>query len=294
MISLFKNNNPVALLALLLVAALPFLSPEMHAPTRESLLSMAVLFTEALLINKIIADYKLLERPGLVPALSFLLLHALLPKTITGLNLAVNLLVILVLRVLISVYKKEKPNNSLLLAGLLIGAATLMHTQFVVFYIWLCAGVLIMRPASIREWILTTAGFIIPFYFMASWLYLTDQFAWGRLFVQPNLRLTVPAINAWDFSRVLAFTLLPLLGVVLGNKSISKMMILNRKAHILLLIHFSIAALVCIGELEAFPDNLHTMLLSASVMLSTLFLSFKRDLIPNLVFWSMIAAALIR
>ncbi len=320
MISLFKNNNPLALLALACIAAFPFVVHSGTATvnstddatllktffnglldrfgathsTLNTIASTCVLYAEALLVNKIISDHKLLERPGFVPALSFLLLHALAPVKITGVVLLSTLFMIGVLRILISIYKSDHPNNSLLTAGFATGTMALLNTPFSFFYVWLCAGILIMRPTSLKEWLLATAGFVMPFYFMGSGLYLTDQFSVSKLYTAPDLKFIFPELQQWDTVKMLMFTTLPLLGMVIGNNIISKMMILNRKSHIILLIHFLAAALVCLGELEDLPATLHMLLLSGSVMLSSLFLSFKRELIPNLLFWTLLAVSLLR
>jgi hypothetical protein len=138
-------------------------------------LNIGLLLTESLFLNKIVSDHRLMEKPGFVPAMTFLLLSALLPFRITTFFILISGLLIGLLKILIIIYKQEQPNNNLIAAGFITGILAAMNTVYWTTYLWLIIALFIMRPSSIKEWLICTMGFVLPFYFVLSWQYLTDQ-----------------------------------------------------------------------------------------------------------------------
>ena len=137
MIGIFKNNNPLALLMLALLAYLPAINAEATVnaavpPGSTAILKAlseylsfldgskgmlgktiytSLLLTEALLLNKIISDHKLMERAGFIPAMSFLLLNTLLPLHTSPVFLVLNGIILLVLKWMIVMYKQNNASN---------------------------------------------------------------------------------------------------------------------------------------------------------------------------------------
>jgi len=155
-IGIFKNNNPLALLLLALLAFLPGITGDtmVNATVPAGATAIfkelfaylsfldgskgmlgktiytSVLLTEALLLNKIISDHKLMERAGFIPAMSFLLLNTLLPLHTSPVFLVLNGIILLVLKWMIVMYKQNNASNQLLLTGFVVGCLVLMNTTF--------------------------------------------------------------------------------------------------------------------------------------------------------------------
>lgn len=231
MIGIFKNNNPIALLLLVLLASLPGITGNWGVTTLapagatvlfkelSSFLSFlepsksmmgkiiftAILLVEALLLNKIITDHKLADRAGLLPAMSFLVLNALLPLPISPVSLVFSGMMLLVFKLLILMYKENNANNKLLLTGFLVGCMALMNTSFLVLYCWSTICIMIMRPASMREWLLSTIGFILPLYFLSSGLYLLDRLKPSTIFPDYTLVFEIPILSPLEWVKASLF-----------------------------------------------------------------------------------------
>jgi len=70
------------------------------------LISIAATVAEGLFLNKLVADNKLVERPGFIPAMTFVLANALVPYEQQSYMLLINGFLLLSLQNLISIYKK--------------------------------------------------------------------------------------------------------------------------------------------------------------------------------------------
>lgn len=321
MISLLKNNTPFALLILIFLAAiaqflrvgtadsldvligptsmqgiitsiLDFLGS--NNSTISKLWSTLFLLTGALLLNRIITNQKITDRLGMIPAASFLLLNLLLPVKISGILLLVNGFFIIVIEKLIVIYKNPKPNNTLIIIGFFSGFVASFGTPFLLLLPWLTISIMIMRPASLREWMLVTIGFILPFYFIGSGLYLTDQLKVYSLISPYQIKISLPVISQIQWIKISFFLLLPWIGIFSGRKLFNKMMIQNRKTYLILLILYLTMMLICMLNLHKILQVLPLLLVPASVMLFPVFSSSKKQFIPNLIFWTIIIVSFMR
>ena len=320
MIGIFKNNNPLALLLLVLLAFLPGMSSEPMAntampagataifkelsaflsfldPSKSMLgkfISIAILLSEALLLNKIISDHKLMERAGFIPAMSFILLYMLLPFNTSTVFLLLNGMILLVLKLLIVVYKQNNANNQLLLTGFVVGCLTAMNTQFLPLYCWIIISIMIMRPSSLREYFLSSIGFILPFYFLISGLYLLDKLNLSMVSPTAAIDFKLPVLTPLEWTKISLFLLMPWIGMFSYNRQIGKMMIQARKAYLIMLILVTAILVICLFSIKDMSTTLTLMLVPSTLLFSPLFLVFRKNFIPNLILTSLIILALLR
>ena len=320
MIGIFKHNNPLALLLLGLLALLPVIIPDtmvnaaVPAGTTAIFKALsaylsfldrsngmfgkisctALLLAEALIFNKIITDHKLMERAGFIPAMSFLLLNALLPFHTTLIFLVLNGMVLLVFKLFITMYKESNANNKMLLTGFIVGCMASMNTVFLILFCWAAIGIMIMRPASIREWMLATTGFILPFYFIFSGMYLLDKLNVSMVFPSVSMDFTLPSLSPLAWIKTSLFLLLPWIGLFSYNIQIGKMMIQARKAYLIMLILIMATLVICLFSIKDISTILTLMLVPAALLFSPLFLAFKKNFIPNLIFLTLIILSMLR
>ena len=88
--------------------------------------------------------------------------------------------------------------------------------------------------------------------------------------------------------------LLPLIGLWMYSSSIGKMVIQNRKTYlivfILILVLFGILGI----KFGILAKEVMLIITPASLLTAPIFLSFKKEFIPNLLFFVLIALALLR
>lgn len=318
MITLFKHNNPFALILLLVLATLPEWKGGYEILTEVNntallysyferyffslhdlssgfrILNVILLLAESLFLNKIVHDHRLMEKPGFVPAMTFLLIQALLPYRIDTFFVLINGLLLIVIKLMIVVYKQERPSNNLIGAGFTAGLLAAMNTGYWTTYLWLITALFIMRPASSKEWLICTLGFLMPFYFILSLEYLNDQLDLKQFFSDFGIVFSIPVYKPIIWIKITLIAILPLIGLWLYSPAIGKMVIQNRKTYmivfILILVIFGLLAL----KFGILSKEIMFILSPASFLIAPIFLSFKKEFIPNLLFFLLIALALIR
>ena len=320
MIGIFKHNNPLSLLLLGLLALLSAITIDatvnaaVPAATTAifkalsaylsfldrsngmlgKIICTALLLAEALIFNKIIADHKLMEKAGFIPAMSFLLLNALLPFHTTPIFLVLNGMVLIVFKLLITMYKESNANNKLLLTGFIVGCMASMNTGFLMLFCWITIGIMIMRPASIREWLLAITGFFLPFYFIFSGLYLLENLNSPMVFPPFSIGFNLPPLSPSVWSKTGLFLVLPWIGMLSFNRQIGKMMIQARKAYLVMLILVLATLVICLLSIKDISTTIPLMLVPSSLLFSPLFLAFKKNFIPNLIVLVLIILSMLR
>lgn len=321
MIGLFRNSNPLALLLLVALACIPHFYAPVTLPSLTDvssnetfayifrlltfglleahtiwgdLITIAVTVAEGLLLNKMVADNKLVERPGFIPALTFVTANALVPFEQQSYMLLINGFLLLALQNLISIYKKDKPINAILVAGFYVGIIAGFETYYFIFFIWLTVAMLIMRPASLREWIILLIGFGLPFYFLITFLYLTNDLSAANIFIMPTFRLIIPQMGILHWVKFSILIFLPLIGFSVANKHVGKILIQGRKSYILFLVLYVTVVAVCIISLKDAPFCFYLLTIPFSVLTSHLFTTSRRNFLPNILLISLIILSFLR
>ena len=308
MISIFRNNTPLAIGLLLLLAIVPEINPHPSASMLINsqhtivwnwiytfsewinfntsflgiLIRVSVTLICALYINKIVTDHKLMEKPGYLPAMWFLLLQSLIPKQVSLDILLMNVFMIASVKLMILVYKLEKPINSLLTASFMLSLIALINATSVIYFLWLSAALLIMRPASFREWIMVLTGYLLPIYLLTSILYLADRLDFSLIFSFQKIEFALPVLSPIEWIRIAIVWLTPWLFFMLSANQISKLLIQGRKAFIICLLLSIVVSSLILSELTSVSQNMHLSLLPATLLISPLFIHVRKKLLPNL------------
>ena len=318
LITVFKHNNPLAIILLIVLAALPewksgyailpegnntailynYINQHLFPLHEQSgglrTINIIILLAESLFLNKIVSDHRLMEKPGFIPAMTFLLLQSLLPFRINTFFLIINALLIILIKLMILVYKQEKPSNNLIAAGFAAGLLASMNTGYWTTYLWLVTALFIMRPASAKEWLIITLGFLMPFYFILSWQYLNDTLNLKQFFSDFGILFNVPVYTPITWIKLVVLVTLPLIGLWMYSAQIGKMVIQNRKTYLILFILILVIIGIIMLKFGLASREIMFILAPASILVAPIFLSFKKDFIPNLLFFLLIALSLIR
>ncbi len=258
------------------------------------LIRVMVSLFSALYVNKMVTDHKLMEKPGYLPAMNFLLLQMLLPELNSLHTICSNLILIIVLKLMIVVYKDEKPVNSLITAGFLAGLFVMIRSEGIIYFIWLSVALLIMRSASLREWIMVLTGFILPFYLLSSLLYLTDKLEFHYIFNIHPFDFILPTLTVFDWVRMAVLLMIPLLFFTIASGQISKLLIQGRKTFIITLLLSIVTLCLFLMDLSALNSHLGLFVLPASLLMSPLLVNTRKNLLFNLFVLLLIALSQIR
>ena len=258
------------------------------------LIRVSVTLICALYINKIVTDHKLMEKPGYLPAMWFLLLQSLIPIQVSLDILVMNVFMIASVKLMILVYKLENPINSLLTASFMLSLIALINATSVIYFLWLSAALLIMRPASFREWIMVLTGYLLPIYLLTSILYLADSLDFSLIFSFQKIEFGLPVLSPIEWIRIAIVWLTPWLFFMLSANQISKLLIQGRKAFIICLLLSIVVSSLILSELTSVSQNMHLSLLPATLLISPLFIHVRKKLLPNLFILILIVLSQLR
>ena len=202
MLRFYKSNHPLVVvlvfLALILLHAYTFYRPSFYTdefinplsrvlilslniiPLKQlfvqNILSILIVFTQALYFNKILDKYKIVERGNYLGAYVFILLSCMFRNFLfLSPALIVNVLLLLEIDLLFSINKKEKVSSQLFDLGFVIAMASLLYFPSLAFLLFLFFGVLILRPFRIGEWLVLLIGAIVPYFLSAVYFFWFDR-----------------------------------------------------------------------------------------------------------------------
>jgi hypothetical protein len=316
LVSFFKPNRPVTTLALLPIITLLLWIPGIskypmplafdhsmpffdaitllcnQLPYSAPVLSMVLVYLQALLLNHMVNSNDMLKPKSNLPALVYVLIMSSMIElqTLHPVILS-NMFLLLAIGRIYTIYNQKSVFSQAFDAGTLVAIGSFFYfpaTAFILF-IWLC--LLIIRQFIWREYIMALLGMLVPYLFLATWYFWTGE--WVEFFtdkiseLEPS-NIIFPGMIAADY--VLTIYLLFILGlsllVMFGmmGKNVVKVQYLLR----------TIFALLFVGFLILLFDSsrsLHTIALVAipsSVLIANYFLLLKRTIVAEILFLIML------
>ena len=272
MVGIFRNYNPFGIIFLffygLILRVSSFLVPEVpHTqpgdgfvyrglvqslsglgaafPTIYPQLAYLLIFIQALMINGLVNQFRLIGRPSFLPGMAYLLVTALFPEWwVFSAGLLVNTFMIWIWHQLTALYNNSRAQWSLLSIGLALGISSLIYFPSVGFIILVFLALMTMRPFRIAEWLVALLGLTIPYYFLFAWLFLRSE--WQVSAFIPSLQLNIPTLNqsAWTIGGMVLLVLPFLLSGFYIQGNILRMLIQVRKGWSLALLYLLIALLI--------------------------------------------------
>lgn len=226
-----------------------FLKPVGLPPVIYVLAAFLLLYSQAMLFNRVCNDQKLLAKPNYLAGMAFLLVTSLFKEwNYFSAPLLTNSFLIWIYYRLIILHNSNKPGAAIFNIGLIMGITTLVYQPSLVFVLLIWAALFIMRPFRIQEWLINLLGITTPYYFLAILLYLANQWDWKKL--APNFTFGLPSMPS-SFLVTISIILLVLPFIIGGffvQANLSKMFIQVRKSWSLLLIYLIISLVLIMVE----------------------------------------------
>lgn len=228
---------------------LDFLAP-LHLPAIiYSLIAFFLLYSQAVMFNRICNDQKMMARTNYLSGMAYMLITTLFIEwNHFSAPLLINSLLIWIFSRVSILYNSNKPGAAIFNVGLIMGLVTLMYQPAIVFTIFLLLSLFIMRPLRVREWLIGILGVTTPYYFMAIVLYLSGQWEWKKL--QPNISFNLPVMPS-SITVTVSITLLILPFIIGGffvQNNLTKMLIQVRKNWSLLLVFLIVSMLIIMAN----------------------------------------------
>lgn len=263
-----------------------FLEPLHLWPGVYSLLAFLLLFSQALLLNRVCNAQKMMARPNYLVAMSYMLITSLLPEwNYFSAPMLINSLLIWLFYRLNTLYNAQKPGSVVFNAGLIMGFITLLYQPAIVFIFFLMVAVFIVRPFRIKEWLIGLLGVTAPYYFIGLVLYLTDQWDWKK--IQPDISFSLPPMPTSVFTTIsLALLVLPfIIGSLFVQNNLNKMFIQVRKSWSLLLVCLITSMLIIMINGGTNYVNWSLCVVPLAVFHGAAYFYPQRNLFPSIMHW---------
>lgn len=269
MIAIFKQKSPgnVAVLFLFgLLLKLPlFLHPKQivarpidgrlyqwliaRFPTEHfilySLIAFALLYIQALMINFLVNEYRLIAKPTYLPAMAYILITSLMPEwNNLSSPLLANTFIIWMFIYLFKLYNSGNANAQVYNIGLLAGITSYIYFPSAAFIVCVLLGLMILKPFRINEIILFFLGCLTPYYFHAVYLFLFSQLNFANFFPQISVRVPQIKNSIGLAASILLLTIPFLIGGYYVQANLRKMLIQVRKNWSVLLLYLLLAFFV--------------------------------------------------
>lgn len=228
---------------------LDFLAPIHLPPIIYSLIAFLLLYTQAIVFNRVCSEQKMMAKPNYLAGMAYLLITSLFIEwNHFSAPLLINSLLIWIFFRVSVLYNSNKPGAAIFNVGLIMGVVTLMYQPAIVFSLFLLMSLFIMRPLRVREWLIGLLGLTTPYYFLAIVLYLNNQWDWKKL--QPNISFNLPVMPSSGMITI-SITLLIVPFIIGGfyvQNNLTKMLIQVRKSWSLLLVFLIVSMLIIMAN----------------------------------------------
>ncbi|MDB5223788.1 MAG: hypothetical protein JWN83_2455 [Chitinophagaceae bacterium] len=203
-----------------------------------------LLFTQAITFNKLINDQKMMQRSNYLPAMSYLLITSMFSEwNVLTAPLVINTLLIWVWARMSTLYSNLNPKSTLFNIGIMIGVSTFFYFPSLAFVLLIVFALIVSRPFRLAEWVVSFLGIVTPYYFLFSYLFLTDKLQGYKL---PQFEVSYPRFhqNYWELAGICLIVLAFLIGGYFVQANFRKQLVQVRKRWSLLLLYLVVAVFV--------------------------------------------------
>jgi hypothetical protein len=224
---------------------LQFLEP-LHMPAvLFAIISFLLLYSQAMLFNRVCNVLKMLPKHNYLPGMAFVLITSLFTEwSRFSAPLLINSFLIWIFYRVSMLHHSAKPGTVIFNIGLVMGVITLLYQPAIVFTALVLIALFIMRPFRIREYIVALIGVMTPYYFLALVLYLSNHWNWNQL--KPVFFFKLPSMPSSVLITIsIILLVLPfIMGGFYVQANLNKMLIQVRKGWSLLLVYLIISMIL--------------------------------------------------
>lgn len=322
MLNLFRNNSIFAFVFLIvftvLIRLLPFLriipiDLNINAPLAQfifnwvstfddyyffSAVSASVLvILQAWMVNHLVVKHTILEKDSFLPALLFVLLNSLYPQQMfLNPQLIGNVFIILMFQRLCNLYEAEKPLYIVLDSGLYLGMAVLFNYDTLVYLPFILISVILMTYFNIRFILATIFGIILPIYLLGVMFFMMDTLNDLIIIIHNSLNRTYLSNISINWNKIVPWFLITAIVLVSGislQANYFKNKVKTRRILFTLALFIVISILLALIEDHNVVFAICYLSVPISIVMANYFLSKKLVVLKEILFFSLVAAAVL-
>ncbi len=316
MIRFFRNNSPSSFILLPLLALAFWIGSFFMKPAEPifamplynlltnplnslhvvaSIVAFIIVVAEAFLLNYIINENEILNKPTFLPALLYIVFMSCDTQLLTIYPLLfANFFILMAINRLMTSYRKDIAFSNAFDAGFLLSIATLFYFPCIVFFPLLIIGFILFRPFNWREWVISFIGTAVPYTFVFTYYFWNDvlDYWWNVKVFYPGTKHLILISPGFYFMICVAslIVLLSFAKLFVGIVDASQK---NRKGISLLLWLLGLALLSMFLSPELSLQNFSVLAIPASVFCSNFFLRVRKIQWAELLFTLLFVAIII-
>lgn len=260
-----------------------------ESPIVFSIISFMLLYLQAIVFNKAVNDQRLFQKPTYIVGMTYLLITSLFSDWFAlSASLMASAVLIWVWSKLCTLHSNNAAKTTIYNIGLSIGVASFFYYPLIIFTVLFIVGIAITRSFRLNEWLIGLIGICTPFYFFASWLFLTGQ--WNT-YLLPLVVANNPVFEQvkWAMAVLLMLVLAMMLGIYFVQRNMRRQIVQTRKSWQLIYLYLLAAVLVPFVNSAGNFGNWILMAVPLSLLVSSAFYYPDKKSFPRLLHWAMVA-----
>lgn len=196
-------------------------------------------------------------------------------------------LVLISLLTLMKIYGQQDPYRQIFSSTLSLGLSSLFYLPAVFFILVIWLSFLTYRITSWREWIITIIGFILPYIYLITWLYWTDDQINGLIPLiesMADISIFSQYLQPVEWVWIIGLISMVFLATVGGVNAIQdKLISIRRKTFIMVNFLFVSLVLILLSG-ASFKSSLQFLYIPLSFFMASLIGFTKRSVFIELLF----------
>ncbi|MEI8074629.1 MAG: DUF6427 family protein [Bacteroidota bacterium] len=257
------------------------------SPTLLFITYQLIILLQSIRLNMVLTDFRMFQSTNYATAMTYILFTGIISQWCSiSAALISNSLVLWIFILLSRLYNNQTPRTLLFNIGMLVSLTIIAYHPTAILIMVILFALAVVRPFRIAEWILLLMGVLLPYYFLAAYLFLTDQLATIKQYI-PFIQFHFPVIHPdqwlWISLGYLFFALI--IGMLYWQKFINRMVIQIRKNWSVMLVLLLILVIAPFIFTGAGMDTAILCLIPIAAFVANAFGYPRRLLVPNLLFW---------
>jgi hypothetical protein len=254
---------------------------------------LMLVFFQTIVINQLVISQRLFSKVNYLTGMSFLILYGLFIQKIAFSSSLVSCTILLgTLYKICSLQNATNPKTTIFNIAISIGIASMFYFPAILFALVLLLSMIINRPFRMAEWLLMLVGFITPYYFFISVVFLLDL-----TFKIQFLHLGIsPQQFKWSITELISVIILLLLliaGIYFSQQNMRRLLVQSRKAWSLLILWFFIGATMPFFNSVSDYSSIFFIAPPLATILSAFFYYYPKNWVTLFFHWLLVGMTVI-
>jgi hypothetical protein len=257
------------------------------SPTLLFIAYQVIILLQAIRLNMVLTDFRMFQSTNYITAMTYILFTGIISQwSSISAALISNSLVLWIFILLSKLYNNQEPRTLLFNIGMLVSLTILAYHPTAILIMVVLFALAVVRPFRIVEWVLLLMGVLLPYYFLAAYLFLNDQLK-TIVNYSPLLRMHFPVTHPdlWMWINLGYLLVVLLIGMIYWQRYNNRMVMQIRKNWSIMLVLLLILVIAPFLFEGAGMDTAILSLIPLSAFVANAFSYPKRLFLPNLIFW---------